>query len=166
MHIGAASPGDREGILRLYGEFNEERIASGVGDAQYKTIDGGLPWESTLDDEDCMTYVGKEKSFVAGFITLRLPEFNPFHKVGRLAEVDLMTVERKLRRRGIGSALYRAAEIQMKTVSVTHILLNVKVGNVPAMLFWSKMGFKKVSKTQFKRADGIEERTIYMVKKI
>jgi len=166
MKIEAFSKADEEGVLRLYKEFNEDRIASGVGDAQYKYIEGEMPWSRTLTDEDCFTLVLKEKNIVLGFITVRIPQFNPFHKVGKLAEVDLIVVERKLRRKGIGSFLFNTAQANLKTLSVTHILLNVKVGNLPALNFWHRMGFKKVSDTEYNRSDGMKEKTVYMVKKV
>jgi ribosomal protein S18 acetylase RimI-like enzyme len=166
MQVHISKGEDRDGIVRLYREFNDDRIASGVGDAQYRYIEGEIPWENTLGDEECFTFVARERNLILGFITLRIPEFNPFHKVGKLAEVDLTVVEKKLRRRGIGNLLFTTAQNELRALGVTHILLNVKVGNVPAMVFWSKMGFKKVSRTDYKRADGADESTIYMMKKI
>jgi ribosomal protein S18 acetylase RimI-like enzyme len=166
VNISKAKDEDKGSIMRLYLEFNDDRVESGVGDAQYKYIEGEMPWAKTLTDTECVTLVAKERGMVLGFITLRIPEYNPFHKVGRLAEVDLLVVEKKLRRRGVGSYLYTSAQKQLKSYGVTHVLLNVKVGNVPAMIFWTKMGFKKVSGTDYKRTDGIEEKTIYMMKKI
>jgi ribosomal protein S18 acetylase RimI-like enzyme len=166
MKIMPATQADNKGILRLYLQFNEDRIKSGVGDAQYKFIEGEMPWAKTLSDEECTTLVAKENNLVLAFITLRIPQFNPFNKVGKLAEVDLAVVEQKIRKRGLGAAIFNAAQNHLKVLGVTHILLNVKVGNVPAMLFWTKMGFKKVSNTDYQRADGSEEKTIYMLKKI
>jgi ribosomal protein S18 acetylase RimI-like enzyme len=166
MKIQTAKSEDKDGILRLYGQFNEDRIASGVGDAQYKYIEGEMPWSQTLTDKECFTLIAKEQNLILGFITLRIPEFNPFNKVGKLGEVDLIVVEKKLRRRHLGMALFEAALRELKTLGVTHVLLNVKIGNIPAMLFWSTQGFKKVAKTDYKRSDGKEEMTMYMVKKI
>jgi ribosomal protein S18 acetylase RimI-like enzyme len=166
MKVQAARPEDEAGVMRLYMQFNEDRIKSGVGDAQYKFIAGETPWAQTLTDKECLTYVMRQKDLLLGFITLRLPEFNPFHKVGKLAEVDLIVVDQKLRRRRLGTLLYTTAEQQLRIIGVTHVLINVKVGNVPAMLFWTKMGFKKVANTDYKRSDGADEKTIYMMKKI
>jgi len=167
MQIQMAKPEDSDSILQLYLQFNEDRVKSGVGDAHYKTLDGELPWKRTLSDGDCLSLIAKEKGGrIFGFITLRVPQFNPFNKVGKLAEVDLIVVDQRLRRKHIGTVLYEAAVSRMKDIGVTHILLNVKIGNVPAMVFWTKLGFKKVSKTDYKRADGVEEQTMYMLKKI
>jgi ribosomal protein S18 acetylase RimI-like enzyme len=166
MQIQVAKPEDSENILRLYLQFNEDRVKSGVGDAHYKTLEGELPWKKTLSDGDCLTLIAKEKGLVLGFITLRMPQFNPFNRVGKLSEVDLIVVEQRLRRRHIGSVLYEAAVSRLKEIGVTHVLLNVKIGNVPAMVFWTRMGFKKVSSTDYKRSDGVEEETMYMLKKI
>jgi ribosomal protein S18 acetylase RimI-like enzyme len=80
--------------------------------------------------------------------------------------VDLIVVDKKLRRRHLGKALFDAALSELKTLGVANILLNVKMGNIPAMLFWSAQGFKKISDTEYKRSDGAKEKTMYMVKKI
>jgi ribosomal protein S18 acetylase RimI-like enzyme len=166
MKIQPIKSEDHDGIMRLYKQFNEDRISSGVGDASYKYLRDEMPWEQTLNDKECVTLAAKEKSMILGFITVRMPQFNPFDKIGKLGEVDLIVVERKLRKRGVGKAMYKVAERHMKALGVTHVLLNVKVGNLSAMNFWPRMGFKKVSDTSFQRMDGGVEKTFYMVKKI
>ena len=85
MRILTAKPSDNKGILRLYLQFNEDRVKSGVGDAQYKYLEGEMPWTKTLTDDECTTLIGKERNIILGFITLRIPQFNPFNKVGKLA---------------------------------------------------------------------------------
>ncbi len=165
MKVRVAEAADHAGILRLYMQFNEDRVSAGVGDAQYKTLEGEIPWKNTLADRECVTFVAIEREILLGFITVRLLRFNPFSDGGKLAEVDLIVVERKLRRRGVGTQLFDAASRYMQELGVTNFLLNVKIGN-PATFFWEKMGFEKVSDTDYKRSDGVLEQTIYMVKKI
>jgi ribosomal protein S18 acetylase RimI-like enzyme len=166
MRVQKASPEDHPGILRLYLQFNEDRVRSGVGDAQYSAIAGELPWKNTLTDPQCMTYVIKEEGAVVGFITMRLLQFNPFGKMGRVAEIDLLVVDKRLRRKGIGSALFKGACSSLYAFGVSNLLLNVKVGNSPAMLFWSHLGFRNISKTEYTRTDGMQEKTVYMMKKL
>ncbi|MFH0862026.1 MAG: GNAT family N-acetyltransferase [Candidatus Altiarchaeota archaeon] len=126
-------------------------------------MEGQLPWKSTLTDPDCMTLVAREKGVVLGFITVWLSGANPFGK-GKLAEVDLLVVDKRLRHRGIGRFVFESAVDRLSGFNQSHILLNVKTGNVPAMLFWAKLGFKKVSGTEYVRADGVAEGTFYMLR--
>jgi|GEM_PF-6032711 len=166
MDICVAKDKHKKGIMRLYRQFNDDRIESGVGDSDYQVLDGEMPWAKTLHDEDCMTLILTEKDFVLGFVTLRLSSFNPFKNVDKLAEVDLMVIEKKLRKRGFGTQLFKRASLHLRTYAVTHILINVAVSNKPALNFWKKQRFKTLSSTHFERADGEEEETVYMVRKI
>jgi ribosomal protein S18 acetylase RimI-like enzyme len=166
MKIQAYSPRDREGILKLYEQFNEDRVMAGTGDAGFRYLKGDLPcWAQTLDDVECRTLVAREKDIVLGFITVRIPQYNPFKKIKRLGELDLIVVERTLRRRGIGTLLLNSAMRYFSSKHVTHVLLNVTVKNFAAMRFWVKMGFQKVSKSDFRHSDGGKEAIIYMMKK-
>ena len=166
MDVSLAQPSDHKGILRLYSQFNQDRIDAGVGDSDYKYLEGEIPWAKTLNEKDCVTLVLKEKEMVLAFITLRMSGFNPFKNVKKLAEIDLIVVEQKLRRHGFGKLIYKKGETYLRTYAVSHIMLNVRVGNTAAMHFWAKMHYKKLSSTQYERSDGAEEQTVYMIKKI
>ncbi len=166
MDIILAKEGDTPGIMRLYQQFNEERIKSGVGDSNYKYLDSEMPWAKTLHEEDCITLIMKQKNYILAFITLRLSTFNPFKNVEKLAEVDLIVVDIKLRNKGLGTQLFKRARLYLKTYAVTHLLINVSKTNQYAMRFWKKLKFKTLSQTSFERSDGVQEETVYMVKKV
>ena len=166
MEVAQAGEKDKVGILRLYKQFNQDRIKSGIGDSDFKFLKSEMPWAATLDDDECTTFIIREKSIILGFITIRLSSFNPFPKVDKLSEVDLIVVDRKLRRKSLGSILLKKAISHLKTYAVSHLLLNVRVGNNAAMEFWMSHGFKKLSSTQFEREDGQSEQTVYMIKKL
>ncbi|MBD3388316.1 MAG: GNAT family N-acetyltransferase [Candidatus Altiarchaeales archaeon] len=166
MEISQASEEDRRGIYRLYEQFNQDREESGAGRLGFKYLDGDSPWAEELTDDECVTLVAREKNIVLGFITIRIPRFNPFRKIKKLGEVDLIVVERKLRRRSIGTNLFKKAVKLLKGKHVSHVLLNVKVGNKAAHSFWKKMKFKPMTESIYERKDGVEEGLIYMIKKI
>ncbi|MFH1054690.1 MAG: GNAT family N-acetyltransferase [Candidatus Altiarchaeota archaeon] len=166
MQVSLAAPGDSKGILKLYMEFNEDRVSAGVGDANYRYIDGEIPWAKTLTDSECETFVLKDNNTIIGFITIRTPTFNPFKKVKKLTEVDLIVIERPLRRRGLGTMLYKTTQEHLRTKEATHVILNVNMKNTPALQFWQKMGFKELSESEYVRQDGLEEKIIYMIKKL
>jgi len=165
MIVEPYSPEDREGVLRLYLQFNEDRIAFGAGDARYKYIEGETPWANTLNDRNCKNFVAKEKGIVLGFITTRILEYNPFEKIKGLGEIDLIVVERSLRRRGIGTILFKRAAKHIESQNASHILLNVSTKNLPAIKFWTKMGFQAISKSCFEHHGGEREEIVYMMGK-
>jgi ribosomal protein S18 acetylase RimI-like enzyme len=166
MEFEEASANDYKSILALYQQFNEDRIEAGVGDSNYQILGGETPWAATLKDKDCKTFVIKEKNTVLGFITLRKTQIAKLKSVHNLLEVDLIVVNKKIRRRGLGTLIFKKAKSEAKDMGATHIILNVLESNNPAMHFWSKMGFKKISKTEYERLDGTCENTLYMIRKI
>ncbi len=165
MKVRAAEKRDAAAIRRLYREFNRDRIALGTGEAGFKYLDSESRWMELLADKDCTTLVAEEKGVVVGFITVRADVFNPFSKVGRMGEIDLMVVEEKLRRRGIGTVLLREALNYLGGRGFTHVILNVRAKN-PARLFWGKMGFKGVSESEYSSPGGGEEKIIYMIRSV
>jgi len=165
MKIRGASDSDYNAVMRLYMQFNEDRVKTGTGEAGYRYLEAGAPWSELLADEDCMTFVAEEKGVVVGFVTLRADAFNPFKKVGRMGEIDLIVVDERVRRKGVGRRLVEHSLKHLHGRGFTHVLLNVRVDN-PATSFWSKMGFRKVSKTGFDRSDGAKETIVYMVRSV
>ena len=166
MNVVQAKDKDVPGIMRLYRQFNEERINGGVGDSDYKYLDGEMPWSKTLYEDDCVTLILKERNFILGFITLRFSSFNPFKNVDKLGEVDLIVIDKKLRRKGLGTKLLQRALFYMKTCAVTHVMLNVAKNNIDAVNFWQKHRFRTLSQTSFERSDGMQEETVYMIRKV
>lgn len=166
MRVRLARSEDYGGIFRLYDQFDDDRVESGVGAAGFKYLEGESPWASTLRDPDCETYVAKEGDVLLAFISVRHSQVNPFKHVKRLAEVDLIVVDRRLRRRGVGNWLFNYVASSLKRRGFSHLILNVSTRNAPALLFWSRLGFKPLSKTEYMHADGMREATSYMIKKI
>ncbi len=166
MQFATAQKEDFPQILGLYEQFNEDRIEAGVGDAGYKTLKGEMPWAATLTDPDCITFVLREKSIILGFITLRDSKLTSLKNVRKLMEVDLMVIDKRVRKKGLGELLYGKAKDYMRSQRISHVLLNVLETNTAAMNFWQKMGCKKISKTEYERSDGHSENTFFMLDKL
>jgi ribosomal protein S18 acetylase RimI-like enzyme len=166
MEFRKTAQSDYSGVLRLYEQFNRERISLGIGDVNYEYLMGENPWIQTLKDDDFITYVIVRGAVVLGFITVKPFDLDVFKLEGKMAEIDLIIVEEKLRRRHIGSIIFSKVLGKLKSRGYDSVLINVSVLNKPALAFWNYHGFKELSATDYTHANGKRERTLFMVKKI
>lgn len=164
MRILAASNKDKAGVLKLYSQFNEDRLSAGA--TNNSLLGDDASWANVLTDPDCRAYVAKEKDQVIGFITLRVPSYNPFKRVKKLGEVDLLVVHKTFRRKGIGRELFTYSMKYFRSYGVSHVLLNVRVSNRAGLLFWSRMGFKKMTESEFEHDSGKKEKLVYMMRRL
>ncbi len=70
---------------------------------------------------------------LAGFAALELGEQD--------AELLLLAVDRRVRRRGVGQALLRFLEVEAREAGAGSLWLHVRVGNVGALRFYEGSGF-------------------------
>jgi ribosomal protein S18 acetylase RimI-like enzyme len=163
MIIRSATSMDYMVVKKLYNEFKQEQDGSDSSEMEYEYLDGEEPWEEMLKNKHCTTLIADDEGTVVGFLTVRRNIFNPFKKAGKLSEIDLLVVEKEVRRRGIGKQLVNEAFKHLKSRGYKIILLIVRVGN-PARYFWHKMGFREVSKSDLELSDGRRESIVYMLK--
>ena len=70
------------------------------------------------------------------------------------ADVEGVTVEKSLRRKGIGKALLEQAEKVIKEKGISALLLEVRQSNLPAIALYEQAGFKQISVRKSYYPDG------------
>jgi ribosomal protein S18 acetylase RimI-like enzyme len=93
-------------------------------------------------------------------------KFNPLPETRLVAEIDLLLVDSGVRRRGLGTWILANAQKVLRKKAVSHILINVVKTNESAIRFWKKNGFQPLSESEYTQSNGVEESTVYMMKKI
>ena len=66
--------------------------------------------------------------------------------------IELMVVDPRYRRAGLGENLYRALAEQMKAAGARRIALEVEDGNDGAARFWTRLGFAETARLDQRRA--------------
>jgi RimJ/RimL family protein N-acetyltransferase len=65
---------------------------------------------------------------------------------GEAAEVTLVILDSRNRRRGYGSRAYAAVAAHLRLSSfIKNIIVRVKTDNYPSVSFWKKLGFEELS---------------------
>lgn len=80
------------------------------------------------------------------------------------ADVEGVVVKREFRKNGVATKLFDLAEKTVKEKGVSRLLLEVREGNIPAVSFYQKQGFNKISIRKNYYSDG--ENALVMVKEI
>ena len=80
------------------------------------------------------------------------------------ADIEIVATDPDLRRKGIGAALIREAEIRLSESGVSKVFLEVRAGNEPAVSLYEKCGFIRISVRKKYYKDG--EDALLMVKDI
>ncbi len=83
---------------------------------------------------------------------------------GDTADVQIVFVVPKFRRRGVGQKLLLGAEKELKDSAVKKIFLEVRESNAAAIGLYGKIGFKQISVRKKYYADG--EDALVMLKEI
>jgi ribosomal protein S18 acetylase RimI-like enzyme len=92
---------------------------------------------------------------VAGLVAvfLRQPARAPVVRPALAAELDALAVSSSFRRRGVGTALVRAALSWSRERGATRTELGVYEFNEPARAFWESLGFRTLSRRLVAHAD-------------
>lgn len=95
---------------------------------------------------------------LAGALLVRMREPKPLSIVrpARIAELDALAVGRAFQRRGIGTALVRAALDWAREHGATRSELGVYEFNEPARAFWASVGFQTLSRRMVVKLGGGE----------
>ena len=80
------------------------------------------------------------------------------------ADLEGIVVKSEFRKGGVASKLFSLAQKTLKERGVNRLLLEVREGNIPAISFYNKQGFNKVSIRKNYYSDG--ENALVMVKEI
>ena len=81
-----------------------------------------------------------------GFLVMRIS--------GEFADVFYVYLAEEQRRRGIGDRLMAAAEDAARASSAARVLLEVRVGNAPALRLYEKRGYQLVARKPAYYSDG------------
>ena len=90
-------------------------------------------------------YVAEVDGEVVGYVMSRVELGWGIMKLGlvKKGHIVSLAVLEKYRRRGIGTALMRAALDGLKSYGVKEVYLEVRVSNIPAIKLYEKLGFVK-----------------------
>ena len=80
------------------------------------------------------------------------------------ADLEGIVVKSEFRKGGVASKLFSLAQKTLKERGVNRLLLEVREGNIPAISFYNKQGFNKISIRKNYYSDG--ENALVMVKEI
>ena len=80
------------------------------------------------------------------------------------ADLEGIVVKSEFRKGGVASKLFSLAQKALKERGVNRLLLEVREGNIPAISFYNKQGFNKISIRKNYYSDG--ENALVMVKEI
>ncbi|MET1101813.1 MAG: ribosomal protein S18-alanine N-acetyltransferase [Pyrodictiaceae archaeon] len=114
-------------------------------------------WENHLRNWGAAFYVAEVEGRVVGYVMPRV-EYGfgvIVHGLIRRGHIISIAVLPEYRRRGIGTALMKAAMHALKEVyKCREVYLEVRVSNTPAIRMYEKLGFKKIQVIPFYYLDG------------
>lgn len=99
---------------------------------------------SYVESKDAAYILAEINNEVVGFVNIRKashPSY-PMFKPHEFALIANLVVDEAHRRRGIGTRLFGEAKKWAIARGLNHIQLTVWTANAPAMIFYSKLGFK------------------------
>ncbi|MBI2993740.1 MAG: GNAT family N-acetyltransferase [Gammaproteobacteria bacterium] len=128
-------------------ELARFRDAGAIADLSRDLIETGLGWSWRADrvlrqlrNRDAVVLKAVDESrddpVIAGFAIMRFG-WDETH-------LDLLAVQPRYRRRGIGTALLRWLEESALTAGVSIVRLEVRESNGPAIRFYERMGYQSV----------------------
>ena len=107
--------------------------------------DGHRTWarfaEGNLQNPDWLVLVATRNGQMAGYAMARTVVLPPVFTTERYGFIQDLAVTAACRRRGIGSALFRAAQAWFQERGIDRIELDMASRNPLAGPFWRKMGF-------------------------
>jgi len=110
-------------------------------------------------------FIAEMDDKIVGFVCSSIMIYNPFKKVKNLSRIDLIVVEKNLRRRGIGTMLLDKSLNYLDKKESSHVLVDVKKGN-PSMDFFGKRYFTRLSSSSFIHADGSKEILYHLIRRV
>ena len=104
-------------------------------------------FEEVLSDPLFRTFIAEEDGNAVGYIVCKLVERpeNPFTFAARTLLVDQISVRPEARKKGVGEALLKQAEILARELNVKRIHLDSWDFNLSAHAFFERVGFQKFS---------------------
>ena len=109
--------------------------------------------KNNLDDNNYYIYIAKFNNIVVGYISF---VFLIDH-----IDIDSIAVIPEYRKNKIGTLLLNKLFEVSKELNVNNIFLEVRKSNIPAVLFYEKMGFKKINIRKDYYLNPTEDAVIY-----
>ncbi|MFZ0638808.1 MAG: N-acetyltransferase [Candidatus Acidiferrales bacterium] len=108
-----------------------------------------LRWYLSLRGAECIVAEARAKEpKIAGFIVTTSRTIH-----GHIITIDVLEM---YRRTGVGSALLRRAETQMKRRGITDVWLETATNNEAAIAFWKKHGYRSHGRLANYYPDGLD----------
>lgn len=137
LHIEPATPADADGLATLHAE-------------------GFLRGWPVNEFEGYLADPFGSPTFLACDARRKPAGFALFRATGDEAELLSITVARRWRGKGVGSALMRAAIEDLQMMPVRRLFLEVEDGNLPALSLYRRLGFATVGRREayYPKPDG------------
>jgi len=104
-------------------------------------------FEEILADPAMEIFIAEEDGKAMGYVVCKLVERpeTPFTFPVRFLLIDQVSVRPEARRKGIGDALFKQAELLARHLNVSRIQLDSYDFNLGAHVFFEQMGFQKIT---------------------
>ena len=97
--------------------------------------------EKTIDDDDHLVLVAREKGIVTAFSISQIKTKSPLLKHKRYGYIGYMAVSSGFRRNSIGESMLKEIQQWVSSRKLERIELNVVANNIMGYAFWKKHGF-------------------------
>lgn len=109
--------------------------------------------EEMFADKDANVFIALSGNSVCGFVFTAIRHDDPVFPDPLFGYIDILAVDEKRQRHGIGEMLYQEAVNWFKERGISHIELFIVPKNSMASSFWEKMGFSSYLELLYKKIE-------------
>jgi len=145
VSIRAAVLGDVQGLTILNGFVQDLHVEKRPDSFKPSTQDEVVEWfRGLLRNTSARMWIAEEAGIAVGYVLMVVQERaeNPFCHSRRWCEIDQISVDPGLRRRGVASALIQKALAEAATDGFAEVELCTWSFNVEAQSLFRKLGFE------------------------